>query len=315
MIDLQVLRRLGLAPLVHAAVRATSALNADAIRIRYLWQAMQPVDPLRIVLGTEQLPEIDVLIPAHPKDLRVLKYSVAAARRGSSNPVRRVVIVVPDHSVNMVRDALPAGCVVEGEASLLGSLAPWIHEHVPPDWRGWVTQQCIKLLWARGNTDVPTLVLDADTVLLRPRTWVTRDGRQLLCFSAERHLAYVAQAARCWSLTSEAQSMSYVTHHQLMQARHLREMFPEGAASIRAWMEQADFSTSSALSEYHCYGAWLRSRRPDTAVVASFGNRGRKADELPEVPEEELTLVVDALALRYSDRVSLSFHSWKSDAA
>lgn len=102
-------RALGLGLLTHAAVRICAARGIDAIRVRYLWQLLQPFDPLRSK-GQAGLPEIDVLVPAHPKDVRVLKYCIAAVRGGSTNRIRRISVIVPDDAVDSVRAELPAGC-------------------------------------------------------------------------------------------------------------------------------------------------------------------------------------------------------------
>ena len=311
MTDLTVLRRMGLAPMVNAAVGLASRWGLAAVRIRYVWQAMQPLDPMT---GAGPLPEIDVLIPAHPKDLDVLRFAVAAVRRGTRNPIRRIVLVVPDLEVESITAIFGQTCHVLPESRVLESLLPWIREHVPSDWRGWVLQQAIKLLWVRGN-DVPTLVLDSDTVLLKPRTWVAADGRQLLCLSVERHSEYVRHAARCWPLSRAVQASSYVTHHQLMRPDVLVQMFPDGALSLRQWIAAADFSQPSALSEYHCYGAWLREYRPASVAIGSFGNRGRDRDELAAAADgAALDDVIEVLTQRYTDRASLSFHSWRVEA-
>lgn len=313
MTDLTMLRRLGLAPLVNAVVSLASRGNLDGIRTRYLWQAMQPLDPLLSPGAEQALPEIDVLIPAHPKDLDVLRFAVAAVRRGTRNPVRRIVLVVPDSEVESIAASFGSSCQVVAEGTVLDSLLPWIREHVPLDWRGWVLQQAIKLLWVRGN-DVPTLVLDSDTLLVKPRTWVDAAGRQLLCISVERHAEYVRHAGRCWPLSRAAQASSYVTHHQLMRPPVLARMFPDGQKSVQQWIEAADFSRASALSEYHCYGAWLREHQPASVAIGSFSNRGRDRDELADASEgKSLDAVLDVLAARYPERASLSFHSWRSD--
>lgn len=307
---LSLLGKFGMAPVVGWVVRVCAAIGVDVFRIRYAWQAMLPDDPLQ---QDAALPQIDVLIPAHPKDLRVLPYAVASIARGVRNPIRRIVLVVPDEAAAEISAALPSGCEVRPESPLLGELLPWTLSNVPSSWRGWVIQQSIKYIWVLRN-DAPVLVLDADTVLQSRRAWVNADGRQLLCLSAERHRAYVSQASRCWQLSRAAQAVSYVTHHQLMQPDVLRAMFPEGAASLQHWIEAADFSMHAALSEYHCYGAWLRSSAGNRVVLGRFGNRSRAGEELEELAlHHDVSAVLDALAQRYPERLSLSFHSWRSE--
>lgn len=300
---------------VYPLIRVSAKIGIDAIRVRYIWQALQPLDPLRHDTGG-RLPTIDVLIPAHPKDAFALRYALSSAQAGSANPIRRFVVVTLDDAVAELGEKLPTGTEVVSESSVLGELGPWVREHVPPEARGWVIQQCIKILWVLGNDASATLVLDADTILLKPRTWLNERGVQALCVSVERHREYVRHSTRCWPVSEESQSVSYVTHHQLMQTRFLQEMFPDGAASLRRWVAHADFRQPSALSEYHSYGAWVRTFRKADAVCASFKNRGRLLDELLDDENREGAEGVRiALMARYPKLASLSFHSWRSVAS
>lgn len=313
MTDLSMLGRWGAAPIAELVARLSARLGVDAFRVRFALQSMLPADPLSCEGPARVLPTIDVLVPAHPKDLRVLPYAIGAVRRGVSNPIRRIVCVVPDDAVQVMRASLPADCEVEPEGALLGDLLPWIRENVPSMWRGWVIQQCIKLLWVLRN-DRPTLVLDADTILLSKRVWIDEAGLQLLCVSAERHAEYVRHAGSVWKLEARSQAVSYVTHHQLVQPAVLAQMYPEERVSLKRWISAADFSQHAALSEYHSYGAWLRTNLPDLTCLGRFGNRGRPGEELDELAADHtIEETLEALHERYPRLLSVSFHSWRNE--
>lgn len=298
-------------PLLHRWLHDDSVGRRIEIAWRLLISRVLPFDPL-CEAATDSLPQIDVMIPAHPKDLDVLRYCVAACGRGTRNPISRIVVLVPADSVAQVQLVLGESVTVISEADVLGNLSEWIKEHIPLERQGWVAQQCLKLLWVLGNEQRATLVLDADTVLLRRRTWLDAESRQLLAISAERHEPYVEHADKCWNLHRATQAISYVTHHQLMQPDVVKAMFPDGASSIRQWLSRADFSVQSALSEYHCYGAWIRTNAESRVRLASFSNRGlSKAPVLhSEVDSMQVQAQIQRLADRHGRAGSASFHSW-----
>jgi hypothetical protein len=273
---------------------------------RQMADLLQPQDPLATFA---HLPEIAVVIPCHSKDVETLGLVVAGVKSYSRNPIGKVHLVAPSGMVADLRSWFPKADV-ESEEDVLGDrLLGLLEKKVPHNRRGWATQQLIKFAAAIQSEGDGCLIIDADTVLLRERTWLTSDGVQALCISHEYHEPYAAHAERMWGPRARSTGYSYVTHHQLMQNDILREMFSDVEGGLYRWLEMADSTEMSGMSEYHCYGTWIA--RNDTLRVryAKWGNR----HSLRPQSLLESTDVLTALGMlrsRFPDAYSVSFHSY-----
>jgi hypothetical protein len=182
-----------------------------------------------------------------------------------------------------------------------------IRELVPQWRRGWVTQQLVKMRVAMTSQFRGSLILDADTVILKPRAWLCGDGIQILPFAHEYHPPYVRHARRMWGLHSPA--VSCVTRHQLMQADVLRSMFPSGDQDFFQWLDLGDWDQTSAVAVYHDYGAWMMQMQRSRVVLAKWGNRGvRRASLLDST--NETSQLLRQLRENFSESWSLRFHSY-----
>lgn len=230
-------------------------------------EALLPSDPLE---GTADLPSIELVVPWDGDDVELLELVLSAAVRSSRNPVGSIRLVT-------AADAVPSfdtgGVVVsiESDGEVVGrDLLRRVERLVPLDRRGWVVQQLVKILTVLRSRAPGCLVLDADTVLLRPRTWLTSTGVQALVVTDEFHEPYVAHAARVWGLPRPA--VSHVAHHQLQRPSVVREMFGTDGERLGRWLELGDWRELSSVSEYHGYGAWLLSRHPAEVRLVRWRN-------------------------------------------
>jgi hypothetical protein len=269
------------------------------LRIRY--EEAQPHNPLATNLD---LPSIEVLIPCVAKDVAVVSIAVASTTIGIENPIQRVVILAPmrDHQdlFPLARDGVQ---LVADEEQELPLAFRAVEELLPPNRRGWVKQQVLKLAFVARSQANGVLVLDADTVLLKPRVWL-EGRRQLLVVAHEYHLPYLAHTERCLGPYGIDEGISWVTHHQLMQPRIVREMLKviqersgpvvkadnaetlDVDGALEAWIRLGDFTKSSAISEYHTYGAFLRQFERDNCVVARWSNAVFSPSEIDlQLPE------------------------------
>ena len=243
---------------------ASNAQGPPPLLVRALIAGALPLDPLNSSNG---LPSIGVIIPATQKDLGVLAWAVESLKF-VSNPITSVTIISPDlnardlpHGVDLTRD----------EETIPPLIMDLVRRRFPQERWGWVLQQAAKIIAVLSATESASLVLDADTVLIAKRAFLDTNRKQLLCPSIEFHQPYATQFAHYWGVDST--SLSFVTHHQLMQKDILEEMFPLKAESVAAWIDAADPQEPSSLSEYHCYGAWVTTFHPDRATYGRFRNR------------------------------------------
>jgi hypothetical protein len=194
-----------------------------------------------------------------------------------------------------------------------------VEELVPNDRQGWVKQQVLKLAFVARSASEGVLVLDADTILLQPKVWL--DGqRQLLAVADEYHRPYVEHTNRCLGTSCVDEGISWVTHHQLMQPRVVRAMlaviverhgdvahadqgeFLDVDGALEAWIRVGDYTESSAVSEYHMYGAFLRRAEKRNAVLAQWSN--------VSFSPSTVTLQLDEIAKRFPTHSSASGHAY-----
>lgn len=304
------------AELTRRVVAASRAELAVKERRKDLDAAL-PKNPLGAwVSGASALPPITVAIPVHEKDSWLLDAVVRAAVDGTLNPVFEVQLwhtagatpLADRCRARLIADGLPVRLMSELEfvPVEVRAKARSIAQHRT----GWVLQQAIKFLAVLRAPTASTLVLDADTLLIRPRTWVTWDGVQILSPSVEYEPAYRAHLER-FSGRHDAAPVSFITHHQLMQRDILEQVIGTGLEGLEQWLEAARPSDADEplLSEYHTYGAVLWDRCRDRAVLAASRNRRVRRLELEEAAEGDPD-ALDRLRMRYPGALSLSCHAW-----
>ncbi len=307
----------------HAVVRVVRGTDSDAIGrllrrfglsragrrslsrsavLRKIVEALLPSDPL---VRRIDLPLIELVIPCHGKDERLLRLAILAALRCSRNRIDRVRLVTPSGDFADLGD-LGVPIIVQSDLDLVGRhLLDCVIEHVPAWRRGWAVQQLVKLQAVANSDYSGCLVLDADTILLQQRTWLTNDGTQTLIISDEYHEAYVEHADRVWRFPRPP--VSFVTHHQLMQPAIVRQMFPNGGADLEEWIARGDWREGSPVAEYHDYGAWMIERFSDRAVWARWRNRLVRPSDL-RLDSASTPDLWNLLALRFPDSMSVSLH-------
>lgn len=255
-----------------------------------------PVDPLQDVSAP---PMIDVVIACAAKDISTLPLCLEAIARTCTNPVGTVHLVCPRADAVAIQAMTEAASaqwestarveVIIDDELLSPALAARIDQLVPGPRRGWMRQQVLKLLAVLTRADASAaLVVDADTVLLRGRTWVAHDGRQALAVAREFHPPYAKHAERMWGPAVRRSLVSFVTHHQLMQREVLEAMFGVTGEGLTRWLDLGDWAETSAISEYHGYGSWLCAFQPQRVAPARFSNVEARRSSVLLTPGESV---------------------------
>ncbi len=204
--------------------------------------------------GAEDLARpISVVVPAAEKDIEVLDRCLAAARRHVRHPIRALWVVAPDSA--------PLRTLAARHG------ATWIHEDaVLPrparelNTRGWVLQQMIKL-GAAGSVPTPDyLVLDADTLFVRPQCFFRR-GRTALRYSDQYELLYNRSLELVFG-HPRRYPVSFVTHHALFNRDRARALLDfMGARFGRPWwraiLDELDKGHPISFAEYELYGHFV----------------------------------------------------------
>lgn len=297
-----------------AIVSSPALVGPWPLPARALLEATLPTDPLA---GSCPLPAIDVLIPCHGKDSSLLPVALAGAVAATANPVAGIRVVCPqaDHDAvhRLIKRAdlpWPAALTIHSDDEVLGGeLLELVARTAPTGRRGWVVQQLVKLMGSAASDAVATLVVDADTVLLRQRTWVTASGVQLLPVVREFHRPYAVHARRVWGAAARELPVSFVAHHMLLQRDVLGQMLgPDLRSGLMRWIDALDWRTNSPGSEYQSYATWLMRRHPDRVMLGQWANASVVVadDALRAHPSEVLSM----LQTRLPHAWSMSRHDW-----
>src|SRR5690606_23976056 len=114
---------------------------------------------------------LDVLIPAVPKDLVTLPFVIDAVRKYVRHPIGHIFVVAPaDHRIIALCTRKKVKFVDERTAV---PFSKHRFRYRAKTWElsGWLLQQMIKLNCDKLCTTDHFLVIDADTVLIRPHTF------------------------------------------------------------------------------------------------------------------------------------------------
>lgn len=305
----EIVRRSPKRPSASSVVRALSTPLLGSrplpLPIRVALDEALPADPL----GTSsRLQPIEIVIPCAEKDVDMLVPVVVASVANCRNPVSCVTVIIPDGSPEPVFNEQVCNVPVQirqDSKVLSGIDVAAAISAVPQHRRGWILQQLVKLAAVGQSESRGVLVVDADTLLLRPRTWLAPNGRQILCLSQELHQPYRDHFAAVWG-SAHAQRASFVTHHQLMQPAIIREMFEDDLSGLVTWVEALDHREPSNASEYHSYGTYLINRHPDRVALARWGNVGAHRPRQDESDEMRTA----HLREKYPQALSVSMHSY-----
>ena len=200
---------------------------------------------------------VDVLIPAAAEDWDVLGVTIEWVRRHLAHPVG-TIWVVTDTAVESARVAEELGCRVVDEDSVLPIVRTDIDYHVGSvDRSGWLFQQLLKLSADTISSREHVLVIDADTVLVRPQTFTSR-GRVVLFHSPEYHPPYF-DAYRAATGLAPASRVSCTTHHLLLRRGSLLGLksLMERTRSVPWWQAVLDtcvYQSISGFAESELYG-------------------------------------------------------------
>lgn len=283
--------------------------------LRAVASTLQPLDPLR---RATVLPAIDVLIPFTAKDIDTVSLCLQGILDTVRNPIGKIRLVTPTNTTHDNRGVDESQrtriweeltererIVFESDDEALGSdLLGEMRARGLGNLDGWHLQQLIKLSVARTTTSPATLVVDADTVLLEPRTWLHSDGTQLLQFSEAYQPGYKRHFREFFEEPLVA-PFSFVTHHQLMRSAILREMFPS-PSSIIDWYETARKISGPSLSEYEAYGSYLWAKYPKQVRLGTWSNLwSPKRDNLLDYLRSTSKTIREAVP----DYCSVSFHA------
>ncbi|MEF3302322.1 DUF6492 family protein [Paenibacillus sp. GYB003] len=250
-------------------------------------------------------PAIDIVIPTVRKDLDVLPYVVYGAKKNIGHPIQNVYIVAPhDHAIRSY--CRKHGCTFVDETTILPITKREIDYSVNGiDRSGWLLQQLIKLSGDVLCEREHYLVIDSDTVFIRPNRFV-RNGKTVFHTCDEYHLPYFQAYEKLTGL-KPVSAKSFCTHYMLFEKSKVAALKKHIEDRWRTDWHQAilqcvDRTDTSGFADYETYGNFVLSAYPGQTELAYWHNRSVRRPLLKQTWRN-----VETLAKTYN---TLSFHSW-----
>jgi glycosyltransferase involved in cell wall biosynthesis len=229
---------------------------------------------------------IDVFIPAVDKDLKTLPLVVDGIRRNIRHPIDNIFIVSP-FNIDIQNFCAESDCVNINEENLIGYGKKKITYNVDGlDRSGWLYQQLLKLSLNKIAKNRHVLVVDADTVFVRPRVF-EYDGKIIFDHSTEHHSVYYDVYKKLMK-TSVSSCASFVTHYMLFDVNILQEMKDKIECIHKLVWDDAilkcvNYDNISGFSEYETYGNFIVKYYPKKIIrdfnfnmPANFNNEKNK---------------------------------------
>lgn len=282
-------------------------------QLHKIWTLLTRTDEMiertRLYLGLMSIRSdvpIDVLIPAAAKDLDVLGYAIDGVRHNIKHPILNFyVVAAPSTAVRNL--CARKRCTFVNERDLVDIDPSQIDLVVKGVNRSsWIYQQFLK--WSGDSmTGTPYyLVVDADTVFVRPQVF-ERKGRIIYNYSDEYYQPYFEMYRRLLD-ESVRFPASFTSHQMLFDRRILGELKGRiealhGCGWREAILANLDRNEPSAFSDYDTYGQYVFLHHPANMAIEYWFNLDLKRSK----NLQSLSL----LSLKYGGKYkSVSFHSY-----
>ena len=259
------------------------------------------------------LNKIDVLIPVVEKDLEVLPYAIDFARKNIRQYIGEIVIIAPENGTIKALSR-EKGCSFINENTVLPitrkdiDYCPKIKNNYM-DRSGWLFQQLLKLSGDIIGNQENYLVLDADTLLIRPHVF-EHNGKTVFYYRKDLHRPYLQTYEKLLGEKAMAADASISFVIQYMYFKNSRVMELKKLIEARhhtAWytaiINNINKEELSSFSEFETYGNYIYKNYPNQMILRRRQNlclRRRVIKNLSKINIPEL-------AGRYR---SISFHAY-----
>ena len=258
--------------------------------------------------------KIDLVFVVTRKDFAVLRFSLPKAFQSIPTQMRgKIHLIVPTQDVEdclalFKEQGLPIG--VFDEDLIIEESDRQVLMNKFGSRYTWVLQQLLKVAAVMDSKSKATLIVDADTVLLRSRNWFNKQGQQILMPSEEYNADYYSFLSQ-FGICNNPPKYTFITHHMLIQREYLSEAFEVlGISTIRELIDLMSKKTqihsqSPVCVDYELYGQFMFNRNPEQIALSRWSNIGISVSRLEYFCNSPLRLKL--LGLFYN---SASFHSW-----
>ena len=256
------------------------------IRLNHLYLAWQ--QPLRRLLPhfecqftCSEMP-IDIFIPAIEKDILALPLVIESARKNILHNINKIYVVSNSERISEI--CIATDCIFIDENTVLPITKNDINYKVNGlDRSGWIFQQLLKLYGDSVCESESFLVLDADTIFVRP-TIFTYGQKTIFYFSDEFNVTYYRTFEKL--LHKKIRNIRSFVSHMMLFNRDVLQEFRGIIEKIHevpwyiAILESMEKNHMVAFSEYECYGNFFLQNRPGLSKLRYWHNRRLDASTL-----------------------------------
>lgn len=250
--------------------------------------------------------EIDVFIPVVEKDQMVLPLVIQGIRNNILHRIGKINIIAPE-SQSLQILAKQFNCEFIPENDVLPIRKVDIQYTVNGvDRAGWLYQQLLKLSVDQRSTKNYFLIVDADTIFLRPQIFIYNMKTIFNC-SDEYHKPYFLTYKRLLQ-EKTVSHVSFVSHHMLFERKKLESLrkrieLVNNTDWYKAIINKVDINSASGFSEYETYGNYVMKHYSSEVILEYWFNTKMKRRELDSFD----VLKMQELAKQYK---SVSFQSY-----
>lgn len=249
---------------------------------------------------------MDVLIPAIDKDMGTLPLVIDSLRRYVQHRIGTIYIVSPK-SDRIRQLCANKKCTFIDEKTVL----PITKKHIRYgtarwDRSGWLYQQLLKMNGDKISKAPFFLVIDADTILIRPHVF-RKDGKTIFYYRSWSQPEYFRTYHKLMGVKAPSPK-SFVTHYMLFEKAQLTRLKQvietrHGKPWFHAIIQSINRKKQFGFSEYETYANYLYSKQPARMILRKSLNKALHS-RASSLSQKKL----DSLAKNHR---SLSFHQRK----
>ncbi|MGV0982116.1 MAG: DUF6492 family protein [Polynucleobacter sp.] len=201
-------------------------------------------------------------------------WKIASTYIVSNIVAKQYKVYVPDVEVELFKAISAEPFQVIGESiytnAFAGEIKSRLSTRVAAQF-GWYLQQLIKIAAVKDCKPSDTVLFwDADTIPLRPLTFVDEQGRLKYYQSQEYHHPYFETVMRLLRLSKKVR-FSFIAQCFVMKAAWVQEFCVEIEARHRkgwvaALLDAINFNEGNSFSEYETLGTFISHRHSDKVV-------------------------------------------------
>jgi len=243
------------------------------------------------IIENELYPDLfDIVIPLGPNDINVI-YKQIEYNKKNVIGYRNIYIISFDKNIFI------DGCITIDE-----NIFPFSKNDIESicghsSRTAWILQQLLKLYAVFIIPDIleTVLIIDSDTIFLKPTTFINNDNKKLYCTATENHTPYFVHMNKLNPVLERVQNCSGIVHHMIFEKRILIKLF-ESVKNIHNedfWISFLKCITNANIpcaSEYEIYFNYILKYNFNGIILRNL-NRDNNLNCLNYLDEFDLDVV------------------------